>query len=58
MTNLKVGSPEDPDNYMGPVISAGAKKSILAHIAQGKSEGRLSRVEGRRRKTVTLSSRP
>jgi 1-pyrroline-5-carboxylate dehydrogenase len=39
--NLKVGSPEDPDNYMGPVISAGAKKSILSYIEQGKSEGRL-----------------
>jgi 1-pyrroline-5-carboxylate dehydrogenase len=39
--NLKVGSPEDPDNYMGPVISAGAKKSILSYLEQGKNEGRL-----------------
>ena len=38
---LKVGSPDNPDNYMGPVISAGAKKSILSYIAHGKSEGRL-----------------
>lgn len=38
---LKVGSPDNPDNYMGPVISAGAQKSILAYIAQGKSEGRV-----------------
>jgi 1-pyrroline-5-carboxylate dehydrogenase len=39
--NLKVGTPEDPGNYMGPVISAGAKKSILSYIEHGKNEGRL-----------------
>lgn len=38
---LKVGSPEDPGNYMGPVISAGAKKNILAYIEHGKSEGKV-----------------
>ncbi len=38
---LKVGSPEDPDNYMGPVISESAKKSIARYIEQGKQEGRL-----------------
>ncbi len=38
---IKVGAPEDPDNYMGPVISAGAKKSILRYIEVGKHEGRV-----------------
>ena len=58
VTTLKVGSPDNPDNYMGPVISAGAKKSILAYIAHGKSEGRV--VAGgdvRRPKKVTSFSR-
>ena len=38
---IAVGSPEDPAFAMGPVISAGAKKTILDYIAIGKSEGRL-----------------
>ena len=38
---LTVGSPDDPANYMGPVISAGARKSILEYIEVGKTEGRL-----------------
>jgi len=38
---LKVGSPDDPANYMGPVISAGARKSILEYIEVGKKEGRM-----------------
>ena len=38
---IAVGSPEDPAFGMGPVISAGAKKTILGYIATGKSEGRL-----------------
>ena len=38
---MAVGSPEDPANYMGPVISAGAKRTILEYIEVGKSEGRL-----------------
>jgi 1-pyrroline-5-carboxylate dehydrogenase len=38
---IKVGSPVDPSNYMGPVINAHAKKSILKYIATGKKEGRL-----------------
>ncbi len=39
--NLKVGPSEDPANYMGPVISEGALKSILQYIETGKKEGRL-----------------
>jgi len=38
---IKVGSSDDPANFMGPVISAGARKSILEYIEVGKQEGRL-----------------
>jgi 1-pyrroline-5-carboxylate dehydrogenase len=38
---LRVGPSDDPANYMGPVISAGARRSILNYIEIGKSEGRL-----------------
>ena len=38
---IKVGSPEDPANYMGPVINKASKKSILEYIEVGKKEGRL-----------------
>jgi len=38
---IKVGNPDDPGNYMGPVISAGARKSILEYIEVGKKEGRM-----------------
>jgi 1-pyrroline-5-carboxylate dehydrogenase len=38
---IAVGSPEDPVYAMGPVISAGAKKTIIEYVAIGKSEGRL-----------------
>jgi 1-pyrroline-5-carboxylate dehydrogenase len=39
--NLKVGPAEDPGNYMGPVISEGARQTILQYIETGKQEGRL-----------------
>jgi 1-pyrroline-5-carboxylate dehydrogenase len=38
---IKVGSSDDPGNYMGPVISAGARKSIREYIEVGKKEGRM-----------------
>ncbi len=38
---IKVGPSDDPGNYMGPVISAGARKSIQAYIETGKKEGRM-----------------
>ena len=44
---IQVGSPEDPTNYMGPVISASAKKSILEYIGIGQSEGRLLVGDGK-----------
>jgi 1-pyrroline-5-carboxylate dehydrogenase len=39
--NIKVGPSEDPGNYMGPVISEGARRSILQYIETGKREGRV-----------------
>jgi 1-pyrroline-5-carboxylate dehydrogenase len=41
VSTLKVGPSDSPDNYMGPVISEGAKKSIMEYIETGKTEGRL-----------------
>jgi 1-pyrroline-5-carboxylate dehydrogenase len=38
---IKVGPATRPDNYMGPVINARAKQSILEYIEIGKKEGRL-----------------
>ena len=38
---LKVGVSDDPANFMGPVISASARKTILNYIEVGKQEGRL-----------------
>jgi 1-pyrroline-5-carboxylate dehydrogenase len=38
---MRVGAPEDFDHFMGPVISAGARRSILEYIEIGKGEGRL-----------------
>jgi 1-pyrroline-5-carboxylate dehydrogenase len=39
--NIKVGPSDDPANYMGPVISESARKSILNYIETGKKEGRM-----------------
>jgi 1-pyrroline-5-carboxylate dehydrogenase len=38
---IKVGKSDDPDNYMGPVISESARRTILKYIETGKREGRL-----------------
>jgi 1-pyrroline-5-carboxylate dehydrogenase len=38
---LKVGPTDDPTNYMGPVISDSARKTILQYIETGKKEGRM-----------------
>jgi 1-pyrroline-5-carboxylate dehydrogenase len=38
---IKVGPPDDPATYMGPVINESAKKSILGYIEAGQKEGRL-----------------
>ncbi len=38
---ITVGPSERPENYMGPVINARAKKTIMEYIEVGKKEGRL-----------------
>ena len=38
---LTVGPADEPANYMGPIISERAQKSIKAYIEVGKSEGRM-----------------
>ncbi|MGC1685270.1 MAG: aldehyde dehydrogenase family protein, partial [Candidatus Acidiferrales bacterium] len=38
---MKVGTPENSENYMGPVINKASMKSILDYIETGKKEGRL-----------------
>jgi 1-pyrroline-5-carboxylate dehydrogenase len=47
VAGLKVGSAEDPGNYMGPVINESAMKSILEYVEVGKREGRLIAGGGR-----------
>ena len=41
VAKLTVGAPEETSNFMGPVISASAKKTILGYIETGKREGRV-----------------
>ncbi len=38
---IRVGAPDDPAHYMGPVISASARRTILSYIETGRGEGRL-----------------
>jgi 1-pyrroline-5-carboxylate dehydrogenase len=38
---LTIGPPDQLENYMGPVISARARETILNYIETGKKEGRL-----------------
>jgi 1-pyrroline-5-carboxylate dehydrogenase len=45
VSSIKVGPAEDPANYMGPVISEGARRSIRQYIETGRKEGRVV-VEG------------
>ena len=40
VSKIKVGVAEDTGNYMGPVISEGARRTILEYIEAGKQEGR------------------
>jgi 1-pyrroline-5-carboxylate dehydrogenase len=44
---IKVGPPEDPSNYMGPVINKSAMQDIINYIEVGKKEGRLLTGGGR-----------
>jgi RHH-type proline utilization regulon transcriptional repressor/proline dehydrogenase/delta 1-pyrroline-5-carboxylate dehydrogenase len=40
--SLKVGPPEDPGNFVGPVIDDDARRRILETIEKGKGEARLA----------------
>jgi 1-pyrroline-5-carboxylate dehydrogenase len=40
VSTIKVGAADNPDVYMGPVISEGARRTIQQYIETGKSEGR------------------
>lgn len=44
---IATGPSEDPNNYMGPVVSKGAMEGILKYIEIGKKEGRLVTGGGR-----------
>ncbi len=39
--HIKIGKSDDPGNYMGPVISESARKTIRQYIETGKKEGRM-----------------
>ncbi|MGA8579250.1 MAG: aldehyde dehydrogenase family protein, partial [Bryobacteraceae bacterium] len=39
--NIKIGPADDPANYLGPVISQSARKTIQAYIEVGRKEGRV-----------------
>jgi 1-pyrroline-5-carboxylate dehydrogenase len=41
VSKITVGQSEKLENYMGPVISDGARRTILQYIETGKQEGRL-----------------
>ena len=41
VAKIVTGMPEEPSTYMGPVISASAKRTIMQYIEAGKSEGKL-----------------
>jgi 1-pyrroline-5-carboxylate dehydrogenase len=41
VSTIKVGAAEKTENYMGPVISDSARRTILQYIETGKGEGRL-----------------
>lgn len=38
---MPIGPPEKKENYLGPVVNAGAEKTILEYMEIGKKEGRL-----------------
>ncbi len=38
--SLKIGPPEDPRNFIGPVIDAAAHSKIIGYLALGKREGK------------------
>ena len=45
VSTIKVGEAANLENYMGPVISEGARRTIMQYIETGKQEGRLLPVD-------------
>jgi 1-pyrroline-5-carboxylate dehydrogenase len=45
---LKVGTSDDPANYLGPVINEGSERKILAYIEKGIQEGGRLIVGGKK----------
>jgi 1-pyrroline-5-carboxylate dehydrogenase len=45
---LKVGTSDDPSNYLGPVINEGSERKILAYIEKGVQEGGRLIVGGKK----------
>lgn len=41
MKSIKVGPPEDPSSFMGPLIDEGALKKVRGYIEKGKEEGKI-----------------
>ncbi|MGB6520481.1 MAG: L-glutamate gamma-semialdehyde dehydrogenase [Candidatus Cybelea sp.] len=41
VAEITVGDPQNPENYMGPVVNEAALASIMRYIEKGQSEGRL-----------------
>ena len=39
--SLEIGPPEDPKNFLGPVIEAAARDKVLRYIAMGKRRGNV-----------------
>jgi len=55
---LTVGPAEDPGNFMGPVISEGAKRTIQQYIDVGSKKANRSPAAAPRKATVISSSPP
>ncbi|RJQ84652.1 MAG: aldehyde dehydrogenase family protein [Desulfobacteraceae bacterium] len=37
--NIKMGSPDDPENYIGPLVSAAQREKVRSYIRKGLEEG-------------------
>jgi RHH-type proline utilization regulon transcriptional repressor/proline dehydrogenase/delta 1-pyrroline-5-carboxylate dehydrogenase len=47
--SIVIGSPEDPESSVGPLIDENAQKKVLGYIEIGRSEGRLFLSRGKKR---------
>ena len=49
MESVKIGPPEEPGNFMGPVVDEGAFKKIKNYIEIGKKEGKAILINSEKR---------